>query len=86
MSGCFIDTMRPITPGERLGWEAFLRLPSAHWKAARTMFRHSYGGWDVGTNLLRFVGETGINDMATIASLEAALTALEKERKYSKDL
>ena len=49
------------------------------------MFRHSYDGWDVGTNLLRFVGETGINDMATLASLEAALTALEKERKYLKD-
>jgi hypothetical protein len=82
MSGCFIDTMRPITPGERLGWEAFLRLPAVHWRAARTMFRHSYDGQNVGTNLLQFVSETGINDMATIASLEAALTLLEKERGH----
>jgi hypothetical protein len=72
--------MRPITPGERLGWEAFLRLPAAHWKAARTL-RRSYSGWDVATNPLHFVSQTGIYDAQIIAALEAALKALEKERR-----
>jgi hypothetical protein len=81
MSGSFIDTMRPITPGEPLGWEAFHRLPAAHWKAARTLFRRSYSGWDVATNLLHFVSQTGVYDAQIIAALEAALKTLEKERR-----
>jgi hypothetical protein len=82
-ASCFIDTMRPVTPGERLGWRVFLLLPAAHWKAGRTLFRHSHAGWDVGTNLMQFVSQTGIKDRETIALLEAALTALEKEAHNS---
>jgi len=78
---CFIDTMRSIAPDERLGWEAFLRLPAEHWKAGRTLFSHPHAGCDVGTNLLQFVSQTGVKDMETIALLKAALTALGKERE-----
>ena len=34
----FIDTMRPITAGERLAWGTYLNLPFTHWRAAQKFF------------------------------------------------
>jgi hypothetical protein len=81
MTGSFIDTMRPITPGERLAWGAYLNLPFTHWRAARAMFRRACCGADVGNSLLQFVGDTGLLDEKLLTSLETALKALERERK-----
>jgi hypothetical protein len=80
MTGSFIDTMRPITPGERLAWGAYLALPFTHWRAARAMFRRAHCGSDVENNLLQFVGDTGFLDGELLTSLETALRALERER------
>jgi hypothetical protein len=76
----FIDTMRPLTPGEHLAWSAYISLPYAHWQAAREMFRRAHDGWDAQSNLRSFVAIAGVTDQEIIASLEAALKALEKER------
>jgi hypothetical protein len=80
VSGSFIDTMRPLTPGEQLAWSAYVSLPYAHWRAAREMFRRAYDGWDVQSNLRSFLANIDATDEKMIASLETALKALEKER------
>ncbi|WP_159014658.1 hypothetical protein [Acidisoma sp. S159] len=80
MSGSFIDAMRPLTPGERLAWSAYISLPYEHWRAAREMFRRAHDGWDAQSNLRSFVAHTDATDEKMTASLGTALKALEKER------
>jgi hypothetical protein len=80
VSGSFIDTMKPLTPGERLAWGAYLALPIIHWRAARSMFRRAHCGSDVENNLLQFVGDTGFAGEELLTYLETALRALERER------
>ena len=80
MSGCFIDTMRPVTPAETAAWRAYLALHRDQWRAARTMFRSVYRGTSATAAVLAFVSETGITDVATLAELERALTELAAER------
>ena len=80
MSGSFIDTMRPLTPGEQVAWSAYISLPYEHWEAAREMFRRAHDGWDAQSNLRSFVAHTDATDEKMTASLGTALKALEKER------
>jgi hypothetical protein len=81
VSGSFIDTMRPITPGERLAWGTYLNLPFTHWRAARAMFRRAHSGTDVEDNLSQFVSDTGFVHDELLRSLETALRVLEEERR-----
>jgi hypothetical protein len=76
---CFIDKMRPITPGEHLGWGAYLRLPQPSWRAARDMFRRAFNGDEPETNLMQFLTETHVDDASLVSALEVALSALWKE-------
>ena len=79
MSGCFIDTMRPVTRAETAAWRAYLALHRDHWRAARTMFRGVYSGTSATAAVLKFVSETGITDVATLVELERTLRDLVKE-------
>ena len=81
MTTCFIDTMRPITQAEIDAWCFYIRLPVACWRAAREMFRRSCGGDDLGTNLIQFVSETGITDLALLDKLETVLRDLAEEKR-----
>jgi hypothetical protein len=76
---CWIDRMRPVTPGEHLGWSVYLKLPQPAWRAARELFRRAFNGDAPETNLLQFLTEVQINDASLVSALEVALEALGKE-------
>ena len=75
----FIDTMRPITAGERLAWGTYLNLPFTHWRAARKMFRRAHSGAHVESNISQFVTDTGFVHDELLRSLETALRELARE-------
>jgi hypothetical protein len=76
---CWIDRMRPVTPGEHLGWSVYLKLPQSAWRAARELFRRAFNGDAPETNLLHFLTEVQVDDALLVSALEAALEALAKE-------
>jgi hypothetical protein len=76
---CWIDRMRPVTPGEYLGWGAYLRLPQPQWRAARELFRRAFNGDTPETNLMQFLTEASVDDASLVSALEVALEALCKE-------
>jgi hypothetical protein len=76
---CWIDRMRPVTPGEHLGWSVYLRLPQPAWRAARELFRRAFNGDAPDTNLLQFLTEVRVDDASLVSALEVALEGLAKE-------
>ena len=79
--GCFIDTMRPVTPAETVAWRLYLSLHRDHWRPARAMFRRVHSGTAATPAVLGFVSETGITDIAVLDELESVLRNLAAEVK-----
>ena len=80
LAGCFIDSQRPVSQAEKVGWRFFLALPRDHWKGARIAFRRVHTGVSPGEAILGFVAETGLDDAALLTDLETVLTELAAER------
>jgi hypothetical protein len=71
--------MRPITPEQQAAWKFFLALPRRQWAGARIAFRRVHVGTSPSEAMLGFVADTGLNDQAMLAQLEAVLRDLAGE-------
>ena len=80
LAGCFIDSQRPVSEAEKVGWKLFLSLPRDYWKGARLAFRRVHVGMPPPEAILGFVADTGVADPALLAELERVLTDLAAER------
>jgi hypothetical protein len=78
---CFVDTQRPVTEAEKAAWRFYLGLHRDHWRPARAMFRRACDGDDPSANLFWFISDTGIDDPALLAELEAVLDRLAAEKE-----
>jgi hypothetical protein len=76
---CWVDRMRPVTPGETMAWSAYLKLPQPAWRPAREMFRRAFDGEQSDMNLMRFLTEAHVEDASLVSAIEVALSVLEKE-------
>jgi hypothetical protein len=79
LTTCFIDRDYRVTPAEREGWATFLAMPAPCMRAAREAFRQVHAGATAADALLAFVANTGLDDTALLARLEAALKGLAEE-------
>ena len=75
--------MRPLTPAETEAWRFYLSLHTTHWRPARHMFRRASQGEKPEANLIQFVADTGVTDVALLAGLEAVLKDLAAEGSQS---
>jgi hypothetical protein len=78
---CFVDIMRPLTPAETAAWGFYLRLDRTQWRHARVLFRRACQGVEPGSNLRRFVAQTGLVEAVVTVHLEEILRDLAAEVK-----